>query len=230
MKAIILAAGKGSRLQPLTDHTPKPLIQVAGKPILDRIIENLPDAVDEVVLITKHLSDQIESHVAKQTAFGVYRPKVTIVPQGPATGTYGALLSIKDLIAPGERFFVMNGDDLVDKAELEQHLQFPLSSGIQKKVWPAYYSSDPDADGIVRQYRTQTPEEKINGTHVSNGVFVLDDRIFSFPAVEIAQGELGLPQTIIAQTETYPLHAVITTKWHSINDHDDLEAAHKRFL
>ena len=45
MKAVILAAGKGNRLLPLTEHTPKPLIEIAGTPIIDRIFQSLPDEI-----------------------------------------------------------------------------------------------------------------------------------------------------------------------------------------
>ena len=55
MKCVILAAGKGTRLRPLTEDTPKPLIKVSGKTLLDRIVESLPSAVDELIIVTGYL-------------------------------------------------------------------------------------------------------------------------------------------------------------------------------
>ena len=68
MKALILAAGLGTRLRPYTDHTPKPLFPIRGRPLLDIMITNLIDAGCEAVIInTHHLHDQIESFVAQQS-------------------------------------------------------------------------------------------------------------------------------------------------------------------
>jgi len=61
MKAMILAAGRGERMRPLTDHTPKPLLQVGGKPLIVWHIERLADAgITEVVINHAYLGDQIE--------------------------------------------------------------------------------------------------------------------------------------------------------------------------
>lgn len=64
MKAVILAAGVGSRLRPLTDHTPKALLSVGGRPILDHALEAFYRAgIDEVIVVTGHLSVPIEAHL-----------------------------------------------------------------------------------------------------------------------------------------------------------------------
>ncbi len=230
MKAIILAGGKGSRLQPLTDTLPKPLLPVGGIPILDRIIQELPDAIDEVIVITKYLEEKIISHIAEKVAAHAYRPIVRTISQGAMLGTYGSLFSIKDQIAQGERFLVLGGDDLHTKSELTPFLEYPLAFGIQKRVMPAYYASIPDKDGIMRRFRPQTDIEKADGTYIATGVYVFDDRIFSFEPKGIEGGEYGLPQTAIAHTDTYPLHAVVTTAWQPINNFKDLDEANALFL
>ena len=69
MKAFILAAGRGERMRPLTDHTPKPLLVVRGKPLLQRWVETLrAGGVEQIVVNTAWLGEQIESH------FGLQRP------------------------------------------------------------------------------------------------------------------------------------------------------------
>jgi len=55
MKAIILAAGRGTRMKPLTDTTPKPLISIAGKPILEHNLEHIYESVDEIIIVIKYL-------------------------------------------------------------------------------------------------------------------------------------------------------------------------------
>ena len=65
MKAIILCAGRGTRLQPLTDTVPKTLLTVKNKPILQHILENLPDQIDEVFLVVDYLKEKIIEFIAK---------------------------------------------------------------------------------------------------------------------------------------------------------------------
>ncbi len=62
MQCVILAAGKGTRLRPLTDNTPKPLVPVAGKPLIDHTIDALPSAIDELILVVGYLGDQLRAH------------------------------------------------------------------------------------------------------------------------------------------------------------------------
>ena len=59
MQCVILAAGKGTRLRPLTESCPKPLVKVCGKTLLDHIVEALPSAVDELIMVTGYL----EAHI-----------------------------------------------------------------------------------------------------------------------------------------------------------------------
>jgi MurNAc alpha-1-phosphate uridylyltransferase len=63
VKAVILAAGKGTRLWPLTEHTPKPLLPVGGRPLLEWMIQRVKEAgIEDVLLVTNYLEDQIKGH------------------------------------------------------------------------------------------------------------------------------------------------------------------------
>src|SRR6185436_5343236 len=67
-KAMVLAAGFGLRMRPLTDHLPKPLVPVAGRPLLDHVLDKLGDAgVTEAIVNVHYLPDQIIDHVASRT-------------------------------------------------------------------------------------------------------------------------------------------------------------------
>ncbi len=89
MKVIIPVAGKGTRLRPLTLTTPKPLLKVAGKPILDHIVEAiLPLHPDEIIFVTGYLKEQIEEHAEK--TYGSLTT-VTFVEQKEQRGTAHAV-------------------------------------------------------------------------------------------------------------------------------------------
>lgn len=107
-RAMVLAAGFGLRMRPLTDNMPKPLVRVAGKPLLDHVLDRLADAgVSEAVVNVHYLPDQIIDHVAGRTA-----PKVIISDERDAVlGTGGAV--VKALPHLGNApFFHVNADTL----------------------------------------------------------------------------------------------------------------------
>ncbi len=90
MKVILPLAGKGTRLLPLTNHVPKPMIRVAGKPVMDYVVDKLEGLpVDELLIITGHLKDQVEEYVS-----GRYGFKTRFVEQDVQDGTAGAIARV----------------------------------------------------------------------------------------------------------------------------------------
>ena len=106
MDAIILAAGLGTRLRPHTLTTPKPLLPIRGRPILDWTLAALPKAVQRIVVVTHYLAEQIEAYLARQTHFQDW---ATVHQQTPR-GTGDAFKSCRGAVK-SDRFFVLNGDD-----------------------------------------------------------------------------------------------------------------------
>jgi len=107
MKAMVLAAGQGSRLAPLTDHTPKPLLPVAGKPLILQTVERLKAAgISQIVINTHHLGGQIEAALGNGAEMGVsiqYSQEPELLETGG--GIKKALPILKD-----EIFVLCNGD------------------------------------------------------------------------------------------------------------------------
>ena len=66
MKAVIFAAGEGKRMQPLTLEKPKPLLEVLGKPLIQRTFEAMPDTVDEVVVVVGYKKEQIQDFLGAE--------------------------------------------------------------------------------------------------------------------------------------------------------------------
>lgn len=107
MKAMILAAGRGERLRPLTDHTPKPLIEAGGKPLIAHLIEGLVQGgIDEIIVNTAHLGEKIQAFLEDGRAFGA---KIQYSPEPEALETGGGIFHALPLLGP-EPFLVINGD------------------------------------------------------------------------------------------------------------------------
>lgn len=113
MDAMILAAGLGTRLRPLTDHTPKALVEVSGVPLLERVARRLIETgADRLIVNTHHLGEQIERYVEERAGFGVevlFSPE----PDRPLE-TGGGLLRAAPLFRRDAPFFLHNGDILSD--------------------------------------------------------------------------------------------------------------------
>ena len=106
--AMVLAAGMGVRMRPLTDRMPKPLVEVAGKPLLDHVLDRLAEVgVERAVVNAHYLGDQIISHVAARQ-----QPKVVISDERDAIlGTGGAVVRALPLLGD-QPFFHLNADTM----------------------------------------------------------------------------------------------------------------------
>jgi len=119
MKAMILAAGRGERMRPLTDHTPKPLLPVLGKPLISYTVEQLAAAgFSEIVINHAHLGKQIEQQLGNGQQFGV---SIVYSPEPEALETAGGIVNALPLLG-NEVFLVVNGDIATDFpfAQLQQ--------------------------------------------------------------------------------------------------------------
>jgi len=122
MKAMILAAGRGERMRPLTDHTPKPLLKAAGKPLIEYTIDNLVAAgITDIVINLAHLGKQLQSYLGDGSR---YQANIEYSNEG-ATGleTAGGIKQALPLLGD-EPFLVVNGDISSD---------YPLQNLINKE-------------------------------------------------------------------------------------------------
>jgi MurNAc alpha-1-phosphate uridylyltransferase len=122
MKAMILAAGRGERMRPLTDHTPKPLLKVGGKPLIVWHLERLAKAgFIEVVINHAHLGEQIEKALGDGSQWDLH---IKYSPEKTALETAGGIANAIPLLG-AEPFLVVNGDTFteVDLGVLKHILQ-----------------------------------------------------------------------------------------------------------
>ena len=112
MKVMILAAGRGERMRPLTDHTPKPLLPVAGKAIIEHTIVQLASAgFTEIIINHAHLGQQIEDYLGDGRRYGV---SICYSPEGEkGLETAGGIINALPLLG-SEVFLVVNGDIATD--------------------------------------------------------------------------------------------------------------------
>jgi len=111
MKAMILAAGRGERMRPLTDCTPKPLLEVAGRRLIEYHIQNLVAAgITELVINHAHLGEQIETVLADGSVYGA---SIQYSPESQALETGGGIFNALPLLGDAP-FVVVNGDVWTD--------------------------------------------------------------------------------------------------------------------
>lgn len=119
MKAVILAAGEGTRMRPLTIHRPKVMLPIGNRPLLQYVIEQVKNAgVDHVILVIGYHGDTIMEHFGEGERFGI---KIDYVIQEEQLGTAHAIGTARTLI--DERFMVLNGDLMVTTAQVRTLLE-----------------------------------------------------------------------------------------------------------
>ena len=111
MRAMILAAGRGNRLRPLTDSIPKPLLEVAGQPMIAFPLKLIRDAgIEEVVINVHHLGAQIRSAFGDGRSYGV---RITYSEEDPILDTGGGIAAVREFLS-GDTFVVLNADTFID--------------------------------------------------------------------------------------------------------------------
>ena len=120
MKAVILCAGKGERLRPLTENIPKPMILINGRPVLEYLIQLCKNNdIKEIAINTSYLPEKIKEYFGDGSKFGV---KINYSFESELLGTSGALNNFRDFL--DEPFFVIYGDNVTDlnlKKMLKEH-------------------------------------------------------------------------------------------------------------
>ena len=190
MDCIILAAGKGTRLRPYTNDVPKPLLAVQGRPILDWIIGALPP-IGRLVVVVNYLAEQIEDYLVTQP----HVKNWATVRQKEPRGTGDALMACKGLIS-SDRVMVLNGDDLIGKADLAKLANVPM--GIL-----AHAVNEPESFGII----TSKPDgtlatlvEKPTGLlppQLANiGGYLFPSRVFDLKLTVSPRGEYEITEAV----------------------------------
>ncbi|HLC67701.1 MAG TPA: HAD-IIIA family hydrolase [archaeon] len=126
--AVILAGGRGERLRPLTDTMPKPMIKIAGKPVLQHQIEILRDAdITDIVVCGSYLIDNIKEYFGSEWE-GVH---IEYPDEPDRLGSGGAIRNAYKYLKDADRFIIINGDKMIGKFDFRRMIEFDL----QKKCF-----------------------------------------------------------------------------------------------
>jgi len=222
MDAIILAAGLGTRLRPHTLTTPKPLLPVRGRPILDWTLGALPPGIDRVVVVVNYLAEQIEQYLAGQKHFASWQ----VVRQEKPRGTGDALRSCREHLR-SERFLVMNGDDLYGAADLERLAA--CQAGVivhpvdDPKRWGIAFTRP---DGSLEKL-VEKPD--ITGRRLANtGAYLFPANVFSTDLKESARGEYEITDYVTAVAARQRVELIEATFWLPIGTVEVWQAAQER--
>jgi NDP-sugar pyrophosphorylase family protein len=181
MKAILLAGGKGTRLRPLTVHTPKPIVPIFNRPFLYYQIDQLRQVpeVDEVILSLNYQPRRIEEIIGEGEGLGV---RIRYVVEPMPLGTGGAIRYAGDQLT--ESVIVFNGDVLTQvdvNAVLALHRQRKAKATIVLTPVDnprAYGLVETDASGNIKQFLEKPSDDEITCNTINAGIYILEPDTF----------------------------------------------------
>jgi mannose-1-phosphate guanylyltransferase len=196
MKAMILAAGKGTRVRPITYTTPKPMIPILQKPVMEFLLELLRQhGFTEIMVNVSHLAYEIESYFRDGQHFGVeigYSFEGKIVDGelvGEAVGSAGGMRKIQDF-SPffDDTFVVLCGDALIDldlTAAVKWHREKGSIATVVMKEVPreevsSYGVVVTDADGKIKAFQEKPSIEEALSTSINTGIYIFEPEIFNY--------------------------------------------------
>jgi UDP-N-acetylglucosamine diphosphorylase / glucose-1-phosphate thymidylyltransferase / UDP-N-acetylgalactosamine diphosphorylase / glucosamine-1-phosphate N-acetyltransferase / galactosamine-1-phosphate N-acetyltransferase len=219
-QAVLLVAGKGKRMLPLTETRPKPLQEVLGKNLIEWKLLSLPASISEVILVVGYQGNQI------QEFFGDTWGKLSIryALQEELNGTGGALWSARELL--DKRFLVMMGDDLYAHEDVRRMMEHDWAVCIQE-----VHQKEMGGEMLLNTDGTflgiNEERQMVENGFVNTGMYMLGKEIFDYPLTPIggSSTEFGLPHTLARLAKDIPVQTVLATKWMQITSPEDLKRA-----
>jgi NDP-sugar pyrophosphorylase family protein len=206
MQALILAGGKGTRLRPLTMHTPKPIVPIANKPFLLYQLELLKRAdVRDVILSLSYQPQKIEDKIGDGTDYNV---RVSYAVEASPLGTAGAYRNAASMIS--ETTVVFNGDVLTDidmNEVIRGHRERQAAATIVLAPVPnptAYGLVETDNDGRVRRFLEKPKPEEVTCDTINAGIYILEPRVLDYvPEGEPFMFEYGVFPKLLEHNEPF---------------------------
>lgn len=220
MQAVILAAGVGKRMLPLTLTRPKPLVEVGGKPIIEHVIDALPSEIDDIIIVVGYKAEMIQERLGK--SYG--GRKIRYVVQEKPEGTAHALRLAEPFLKG--RFFFMFADDLHGKEDLKEALKHDLAILAAEHVDPSRFGViEVKKDGTLANI-LEKPDQPTSNL-VSTGAMVLDERIFNYSVERHESGEYYLTPALARLAAEHSVAVVKQGFWVPLATPEDVLNAEK---
>jgi NDP-sugar pyrophosphorylase family protein len=228
LKALILAGGFGKRLRPLTFEKPKPMLEVAGLPLIERQIRWLKgNGIDELVICVGYLREKIIDFVGNGSQFGV-TVEYSVEEETAALGTGGAIKKAESLLH-NERgaFYVINGDILttIDPRKLDGDTHHNTVSAVPMKSPFGIIAFD-SSDNVTEFLQKPV----MNDVWINAGVYYFTNEVFRYLPDVGNFGESVLPMFAKQGKLKVVKFGNPDYYWRSIDSHWDLEEASKELL
>lgn len=183
---MVMAAGVGSRLDPLTKETPKPLVPVLGKPVMDILLEKLKSfGIESVIANTHYLAQQIQDRYCTNSPVDI---EFDYMYEGKLSGTAGGVKKCEFFFKNVDNFLVVSADGLHD-ADLTKIIKSHLDSGciatmaisaVPHEEVSHYGVVVPSENYVVSEFQEKPPIDEAKSDYINTGIYVFNKRIFDF--------------------------------------------------
>lgn len=182
MKAVVMAGGEGSRLRPLTIRRPKPMVPIAGKPVMEHILNLLKrHGITEVVVTVQYLASNIEDYFGNGSQLGM---RITYSREDIPLGTAGSVKNAEDQLT--EPFLVISGDALTDydlTALIAYHREKQSMATLMLAHVPnplEYGVIITNEDGHIAQFLEKPSWGEVFSDTINTGIYVIDPKVFTY--------------------------------------------------
>lgn len=198
MKALLLAGGRGTRLRPLTDNLPKPMVPIMGTPLLERTIYKLKKCgVDEFIISTCYKSDYIKNYIGDGKKFGV---RIYYISEDIPLGTGGAIKNSERFF--NDTFLVLNSDvvcnipyDNFIKYHKSKHAK--ISIAMTEVSDPSQYGViEFDSSNYITAFKEKPKKGDSNSKWINAGVYIFEPEVLK---------EIPKNKIVSIEKDTYPL-------------------------
>ena len=222
VQAVIMAGGFGTRLRPLTDSTPKPMLPIAGRPLMERTIEGLQQAgVHRINVTTHYMPEKITDHFGSGSEFGV---ELNYVSEDEPLGTAGAIGLLGEINDP---LLVINGD-ILTTADYRSLIRFHQDRSAMMTVGVRHYDLQVPY-GVVESENGRVYGLREKPTYdffVNAGVYLLDPSVQQYIPGSGRYDMTDLIELLLKKGETVASFPIIEY-WIDIGQHDDFDRAQR---
>jgi len=224
MKAMILAAGKGTRVRPITYTTPKPMIPILQKPVMEFLLELLRQhGFDQIMVNVSHLAEEIENYFRDGQRFGVqiaysFEGKIDDDGKlvGEAIGSAGGMRRIQDF-SPffDDTFVVLCGDALIDldlTAAVKWHkskgsIATIITKSVPREEVSSYGVVVTDEESRVKAFQEKPSTEEALSTNINTGIYIFEPEVFNYipSGIEYDIGSQLFPKLVEIEAPFYAI-------------------------